>query len=308
MSEKRKISSRKIVQTLATIVLLAGCVVVMLSASKAQEQKKISGVRISIENEERCQFISKEEVNRSLFERRHMNPRKIAINNIDLKKMEHILSANPWIENAQVFLDNNSTLNIEVTQRVPQLRVFQKNGNSYYIDSSAHILPLSDHYTHYELLFINVPELREDSIGNDLKRKMIAIANFIKRDTFWQAQTAEVVVNGFDNFEIVPVLGTHKILLGNADNIKEKLENVFAFYQNVLNKIGWDRYTGIDARFKNQVVAGPSLPWKAPVDRALSNMNWVKSIVGDKPKEEDIAAMTMLAPSNMQGDSLKTRQ
>ncbi|HTN16783.1 MAG TPA: hypothetical protein VL092_03815 [Chitinophagaceae bacterium] len=308
MSEKRKISSRKIVQTLATIVLLAGCVVVMLSASKAQEQKKISGVRISIENEERCQFISKEEVNRSLFERRHMNPRKIAINNIDLKKMEHILSANPWIENAQVFLDNNSTLNIEVTQRVPQLRVFQKNGNSYYIDSSAHILPLSDHYTHYELLFINVPDLREDSIGNDLKRKMIAIANFIKRDTFWQAQTAEVVVNGFDNFEIVPVLGTHKILLGNADNIKEKLENVFAFYQNVLNKIGWDRYTVIDARFKNQVVAGPSLPWKAPVDRALSNMNWVKSIVGDKPKEEDIAAMTMLAPSNMQGDSLKTRQ
>lgn len=308
MSEKRKISTRKIIQTLATLVLVAGCVVVMLSASKAQEQKKVKGVRISIENEESCQFISKEEVNRSLFERRHIHPRQMAINNIDLKKMEHILSANPWIETAQVFLDNKSMLNIQVTQRVPQLRVFQKNGNSYYIDSSAHVLPLSDHYTHYELLFINVPELKDDSTDNALKRKMINIASLIKRDTFWQAQTAEIVVNSPEDFELIPVLGTHKIRLGNGDKLKEKLENVFAFYQNVLNKIGWDRYTVIDARFENQVVASPSLPWKAPVDRALTNMNWVKSIVGDKPKEEDIAAMTMLAPSNTQGDSLKTRQ
>lgn len=306
MSEKRKISTRKIVQTLVTTVLLACCVVVMLSASKTQEQKKIKGVRIVIENEERCQFVSKEEVNRSLFERRHINPKLIAISDIDLRKMENILSSNPWIETAQVFLDNKSMLHVEVTQRLPQLRVFQKNGNSYYIDSSAHILPLSDHYTHYELLFINVPELHDDSIGNELKRKMISMANFIKRDTFWQAQTAEIVVNGPEDFELVPVLGTHKILLGSGEKLKEKLENVFAFYKNVLNKIGWDRYTVIDARFENQVIASPALPWKAPVDRALTNMNWVKSIVGDKPLEEDIAAMTMLAPSNMQGDSTKT--
>jgi len=46
-------------------------------------------------------------------------------------------------------------------------------------------------------------------------------------------------------------------------------------------------------------VASPSLPWKAPVDRALSNMNWVQTIVGDVSKTE-VNAM------NIAQDTIKT--
>ena len=287
MSEKRKISTRKIVQTLLTIVLLCACVFVLLSASKLQKNKHIKGVVIDIKNEDYCQFVSKDEVRKVLFEKRHIQPMKLTIGEIDLKKMEDILCSNPWIETAQVFIDNTKKLNIQVIQRVPRLRVFDRIGNSYYLDSSRHILPISEHYAHYEVLFVNVPQIKDDSIGQLLKSRMLGIAKLIKADTFWQAQTSVIVVNDINNFELIPVLGTHKILLGNAENLKQKFENVFAFYQNVLNKIGWDRYQILDARFKNQIVASPSLPWKAPVDRALTNMNWVNTIVGDLAKDED---------------------
>lgn len=286
MAEQRKISPRKIVQTLVTIVLLACCVVATLSASKIQNQKKVKGVNISIENDKVCQFVSKEQVERTLFERRHIEPNKIAIGNVDLRKMENILAANPWIETAQVFVDNNRFLNIQVTQRIPLLRAFQRNGYSYYIDSSRHLLPLSEHYTHYDVLFVNVPELNDDSLSDVLKQRMLSIAKLIKSDTFWQAQTSEIVVNSIEDFQLIPVLGSHKILLGDGKDLDKKFQNLFAFYQDVLNKVGWDRYTILDARFNNQIVASPSLPWKAPVDRAISNMNWVKSIVGDVPVEE----------------------
>ena len=62
MSEKRKISTRKIVQTILTIVLLCACVFVVLSASKWQGEKRVMGVHIEIENEDYCQFVSKEEI------------------------------------------------------------------------------------------------------------------------------------------------------------------------------------------------------------------------------------------------------
>jgi cell division protein FtsQ len=280
----------------------------MLSASKIQEDKKIKGVIIKIKNEDYCQFVSKDEIKKALFERRHIEPRKLTIGKIDLKKMENILGTNPWIETAQVFVDNNKNLNIQVIQRIPQLRVFDRIGNSYYIDSSRQILPISDHYTHYEVIFVNVPEIKNDSIGNALKSKMLSIAGIIKKDSFWQAQTSEVVVNAENDFDIIPVLGNHKILLGNAENLKIKLENIFAFYQNILNKVGWDRYQVIDARYNNQIVASPSLPWKAPVDRALTNMNWVKTIVGDAAKAESgikpLAQATNVAAKK---DSTKTR-
>lgn len=291
MSEKRKISTRKIVQTLLTIVLLCACVFVLLSASKLQSEKRIQGVHIEIKNEDYCQFVSKEEIRKILFEKRHIEPSTLVIGKVDLKKMEAILATNPWIETAQIFIDNKRKLQVNVTQRVPQLRVFDRIGNTYYLDSNKHELPISENYTHYEVLFVNVPQIKNDSLGDLLKSRMLSISKFIKHDTFWLAQTSEVVVNSLNDFQIIPVLGKHKILLGDATDLKHKLENVFAFYQNVLKRIGWDKYEIVDARFKDQIISSPTLPWKAPVDRALTNMNWVKTIVGDLTKEKELAAI-----------------
>lgn len=305
MSGSRKISTRKIVQTLVTIVLLVCSVLVMLSASKLQKQKKVKGVLINIQNEDYCQFVSKEEIRKSLFEKRHIEPRNLVIGKIDLKNMESILSTNPWIEKAQVFIDNKKMLTINVIQRLPQLRVFDRLGNTYYVDSSLQELPISDQYTHYEVLFVNVPQVKSDSIGAILKQRMLAVAQYIKRDSFWLAQTSEVIVNDLNDFQIIPVMGSHKILLGNTQNLKDKLDNVFAFYQNIMNKIGWDRYQILDARYANQIVASPSLPWKAPVDRALTNMNWVKTIVGDLADETSKTNITVA--NNTKDSTITTR-
>lgn len=297
--QKRKISLRKVFLALFTLVLVTACVFAMLSTSRIQDQKPVRGVRVMIENEEEFHFVNKEQIMRQLFVDRHVDVKRIAVGKVDLQRMERILSSNPWIEYAQIYLDNARVLNIKVIQRVPQLRLFTRKGASFYMDSTLHLLPVSDENTHYELLFVNVPDLSDDSISTLYKKTMLQVARTIKRDTFWQAQTSEVVVNSLKDIEIVPVLGTHRILLGAADQLQTKLENIFAFYTDVLNKVGWNRYTIVDARFADQIVAAPSLPWKPPVDRALSNMNWVKTIVGDVAKTEQTA-------NNIAQDTLKT--
>lgn len=298
MSAQRKISTRKIIQSLVTLLLLGVCVLVMVRATKMQKAEYLKGVHITIENEAYCQFVSKEAIEHTLFDNRHTSVRKILIASVDLKKMERILASNPWVESAQVFIDNQRYLNINVVQRIPQLRVFDRNGNSYYIDSAKHSLPIADNYTHYEILFVNVPEIKEDSIGLVLKNKMLALAKKIKADTFWQAQTAEVIVQNINNFEIIPVLGNQKIILGDTNNLKNKLDNILAFYKKIENKIGWDKYEVIDARFDNQIVAAPSLPWKAPIDRAITNMNWVKTIVDNSPKDQSDGQMSAIMPTS----------
>ncbi len=285
MSTNRSISTRKIIQTILTIVLLGGTVFALLSTSKIQEKKKISGVKIDIKNEQVCQFVNKEAIQKELFGNRHIIPEQITIGKIDLKKMENILTTNPWVEGVEIFVDNQQKININVSQRVPQARVFERNGDTYYLDNNVQKLPISEHYNHYEIVFVNVPEMKNDSLSLRLKRKMINIATTIKADSFWQAQTAEIIVNSTKDIQLIPVFGQQKILLGDAKNLEEQLENLLMFYKKIQNKIGWDKYQVLDARFKNQIVASPSLPWKAPVDRALSNMNWVKTIVGETKKQ-----------------------
>ena len=86
--------------------------------------------------------------------------------------------------------------------------------------------------------------------------------------------------------QIVPVIGDQRIIVGNVEGLKQKLNNLFVFYKNVLNRIGWDRYQVLDVRFDGQVVASPSLPYTGPVDKAVTNMNWINSIVETEAKND----------------------
>jgi cell division protein FtsQ len=82
------------------------------------------------------------------------------------------------------------------------------------------------------------------------------------------------------------VLGRQRIIIGDTARLDEKLQNLLAFYKQVQNKVGWDQYRSIDLRYAGQVVASPALKWKAPVDRAISNINWLKAIMETAPSQD----------------------
>ncbi|HXS35358.1 MAG TPA: hypothetical protein VN721_01555 [Flavipsychrobacter sp.] len=284
MSERRKISVRKILQLLVTIIVSAGCVIAITSASKIENTKKINSVDVQIKND-KYHFVDKQQIMDMLITNRHLDMTHLTMDKLDIHSMEKIVSANPWIADAQVFVDNNHILHVLATQRVPVARVFEQNGNSYYIDATTYTMPLSTKYVYYTPVVTNVPELRDDSMSRILKSEIITMVRRIEADTFWNAQTSQIILDSDYSFELVPVLGNQKIVLGDTSRLNEKLDNLFLFYKNVLNKIGWDKYDVLDVRFKGQVVASPALPWKAPVDKAMSNMNWVKSIIDEEAKE-----------------------
>ncbi len=284
MSKKRKISIRRILQLLVTIIVSAGSVIAITSASKIENAKKINGIDVQIKND-KYHFVDKQQILDMLISNRHIDTAHLTMDKLDIHSMEKIVTANPWIADAQVFVDNSHILHVFATQRVPVARVFEQNGSSYYIDATTYTMPLSTKYVYYTTVVTNVPELRDDSMSNALKAEIITLVRHIAADTFWNAQTSQIILDSDYSFELVPVLGNQRIILGDTSRLNEKFNDLFLFYKNVLSKIGWDKYDMLDVRFKGQVVASPSLPWKAPVDKAMSNMNWVKSIIDEGAKE-----------------------
>ena len=49
-------------------------------------------------------------------------------------------------------------------------------------------------------------------------------------------------------------VGSHKILLGESENIEDKLNRLEVFYKETIGKQNWNKYTTLDLRFKDQVV------------------------------------------------------
>jgi cell division protein FtsQ len=294
--KKRKISIRKIVQLFVTIVVTAGCIVAVLSASKIQDNRVVRDMQIHIRNKKSCGFLDEQQVKDILINSRHISLKETPITQLNIRNMEAIMRSNPWIATSEVHVDNTGTLHVLIEQRVPAFRVFEQDGNSYYIDTTLKTLPLSDQYTHYTAVVTNVPELKEDSTGKSLKVQIMKMVQAISADTFWNAQVSEIKLADDLTFELVPVLGDHRIIMGDTSRIGEKLNHVFNFYKQVLNRIGWNKYQVVNASYRGQIVATPSLPWKPPKDKAMSNMNWVKSIMGSTPPDNSASAI-VFAPA-----------
>jgi len=279
VAEKRKISVRKILQLLLTIVGAMGCVLAMVSASTMEGEKPLSKLPlVSISNDRKYHSLEQKKIMDLAIYKRNIDIEHTPVSKLDVRGIERAIETDPWVQNAQVYIDIERVMHIEVTRRVPVARLFRADGVSYYIDSTLHTMPLSDDYTYYTNVVTNVPDLGNDSAGIGLKKQIVRLARFINTDSFWSAQVSQIAIDSAGMFELTPVIGEQKILLGDTSRLADKFANVMAFYKNVLNRIGWDKYQTLDVRFQDQVIAAPSLPYKGPVDKAISKMNWITSI------------------------------
>ena len=290
MAKESKISIRKILQVLLTFVVAISCIVAMISAARIEDNKLISSVKINIFSDKKYHSIEEKQIMDEALNNRNIDVLHTPVGKLDMQTMEHVLKTDPWIADAQIFVDNNLVLHISVTQRIPVARFFDKTGNSYYIDTTMSTMPLSSKFVCYTPVVTNVPVFGNDSLGMSLKRKIVSMVRNIQADTFWAAQVSQIILDSDYSFEIVPVIGDQKIIFGDTSRMKEKFSNLYTFYKNVLNRIGWDRYETLDLRFKGQVIASPSLPYKGPVDKAVVNMNWVSSIVETEARKDSARA------------------
>jgi len=288
MEVKRKISYRKLLQAVTTLVVTCGCIVAMVSASRIEDKKYLTRVSVHIKNSKKYHFVEEKEVIDEAITNRHIDIMHIPVGKLDLQGVEQALRSDPWVAEAQVYMDNNNNLNINITQRVPVARLFTADGQSCYMDRTMAIMPLSANFVYYTSAITNVPALRDDSATLALKKQLLTLITAIQRDTFWNTQVTQVVIDSLGCYELIPVLGNQRILLGDTSRLKEKFDNLFAFYKNVLNRIGWDKYEVLDLRYRGQVIGRPSLPYHGPVDHAVSGMNWISSIVETEAKNEDI--------------------
>ncbi len=296
MTKKRKISVRKVMQALVTLVVTVGCIVAVLGASEKQQTKTLRKVNLSIRNEHKYPFLDKQALWNDLVIQKGIEEGVSPISSLDVKSVEQQAYKNPWVASAQVYVDNSREINIYITQRVPVARIFYESGQSFYIDQSLNLLPLSDQFTYYTTIVTNVPVLKNDSLNRDMKAQIVKMVKFVERDTFWSSQIAQISITPDRKFELTPVLGTQRILFGDTTRMEEKFGNLFAFYKNVLNRIGWDKYETLDLRYRDQVIATPSLPMKLPTKNALSNMDWVKSIMAASPRDSGVSLVRTTAP------------
>lgn len=191
------------------------------------------------------------------------------LNKINTNMIENLIKKHPSIDSAEVFITIDGCLVINILQRNPILRVFNFENESYYIDENGKIMPLSKKYTARVLSangYIFQPknfnraidlftyEYEKLTFSPSLLSKLYTLALYINKDKFWKSQITQIYVNEKQEFELIPRVGNHIIILGDINNMDEKFKKLFIFYKKGLNNIGWSNYGTINLKYQNQIV------------------------------------------------------
>lgn len=286
MAGNNKISVRKVLQVFFTLVVTIGCIVAITSASRIDESKLLADVKIEIQSSKLYQFVEEKKVKDEAITNRGIDVEHTPIARLDIAEMERVLEADPWIAHASLFVDNKRVLHMDIAQRVPVARLFMQDGTSCYMDKTLSLMPDTLDFNFYACVVTNVPPLRKDSASTALKNNIWALLKTIQTDTFWNAQISQVIVDSGNTFDLIPVIGSHRIVFGDTSRMKEKFSNLFAFYNKVLNRIGWDRYDVLDVRFRDQIVASPELQYTMPESKNAMNWDWINAYVTQEKKKD----------------------
>ncbi len=238
---------RKILSILS-VFLLAGYMVysVLGMTNRHEDIRLCRGVDLHITDSLNFDLIDEDMV-LNLLKEHSLDPIGSPLDAIEVEAIEMTLAQHPLVGKAQCYKTGGDMLRINLSGKVPLVRVLNNRGQDFYVDSRGEIL--SQHS-----LAVQLPVATGYIDRQFASHELLEVVRAIDRSEFWKAQVEQINVNSGGQIELVPRVGDHLLILGTADNIEDKLDRLMNFYEKGLDNVGWNKYRSISVAYENQVV------------------------------------------------------
>jgi cell division protein FtsQ len=249
---------KKISLAILWSLLVVGFFTLWVFAFDYRKQLTCKKIDVTIDEAENKFFIDKKDVFNIIKQNGYDTLFQKKVSEINWIQLERKIKSNPWIDDAQLFSNRNGELEIDVKQRCPLMRIINKNGVGFYVDEKGEPMMLSSKFTAREIIVTGKIDVTDFNYTNPDKGKrfdIVKLIKFIDANPFWKAQIIQINIKENDQLQLFPLHGNHVIEFGTTENFEEKLYKLKAFYTEGLNKIGWSKYSVINVRYKNQIVA-----------------------------------------------------
>ena len=233
---------------LIVLLLISTYLVVAITAFNRKPAGQVChDMELVIRDTAYASFITKKEVT-GILEKKDILPIGKPMDHIRSKTLEKELAQHPLIDEVECYKTPSGKICVEVSQRVPILRVMSTNGENYYLDNKGEVMPPNAKCIAHLAIVTGKAE------KSFTMRYLYKFGVFLQNNKFWNAQIEQIHVLPDRNVELVPRVGNHIIYLGKLDDFEHKLDRVKTFYEKGLNKVGWNKYSRINVEFSNQII------------------------------------------------------
>ena len=229
----------RILKILITVILFG----FLLSFSlKRFNEKPMEKVTIKLaQTKNPVYFIDEKDVKEMV---KKSNPTK-KIGDINIPELEKKLNQLPAVDSANVYLNLNGNLNLDIKQRVPAFRL-SKDDRDFYVDEKGVEFPISKNYSFPCMLVM----------GNVKQSEYVKLAELISKidnDDFSKKYFIGIAKKK-GNYELLTSEGYFKVEIGDLEKIDLKVKGFKAFVEKYLIHQNPEKYTKVSVKYDNQIV------------------------------------------------------
>lgn len=238
----------KKILSILSVVLIAGYLAFSLMGmtDRHEDTRICQGVDLHITDSLHFDMID-EEMILSLLKEKMLNPVGKPLDRVDVMAIESALSQHPLVGLAQCYKTGGDKVRINLSSKIPMVRVLNIYGQDFYVDSRGEIL------TQHSLA-VQLPVATGYIDRRFASEDLLEVVRAIDDSEFWKAQVEQIDVTKEGQIQLVPRVGDHLLVLGTADDVESKLDRLMNFYEKGLDNVGWNKYRTISVAYDNQVV------------------------------------------------------
>ncbi|WP_379967019.1 cell division protein FtsQ/DivIB [Epilithonimonas sp. UC225_85] len=167
------------------------------------------------------------------------------IGDINIPELEKKINLIPFVDSANVYLNLNGNLNVDIKQRVPAFRL-NKNGKDFYVDKKGVEFPISKNFSLPSMLVMGDVKPSEYKELGELIEK-------IDKDDFSKRYFIGITKEKED-YNLLTSEGNYKVEIGDLDNIDFKVKGFKTFVEKYLVDQSPEKYKKISLKYENQIV------------------------------------------------------
>lgn len=252
---KIKFSIRKEIRI---AVALIGLSFLIAFSERKQSGSVCKDVIVELENIHDNHFMDEADI-LHLVESSGQTIKGTGIGRINLKAIETKLKYDKHIKDADLYGDLKGNLMVSVELRRPIARIVQQDAPDAYISEEGIVMSTSDKFSSRVVIisgkFVKQILEKGDLMTFDEGKKLMEMLDFIREESFWQAQIAQLDINSAGEITIYPQVTGQIVEFGTPDNYELKLKKLLVFYKEVLPQKGWTKYERVNLKYEGQVIA-----------------------------------------------------
>lgn len=230
----------RILKIVITVIILG----LLLSFSlKRFSSQKITDNKISVKMSEKTPvyFVDEKDI-REIVKKENPSGK---VGDLNIPSLEKKINALPAVDSANVYLNLNGKLNLDIKQRVPVFRL-NKDGKDFYVDEKGVEFPISRTYSHPCMLVTG-------NVQPDEYEKLAELVEKIDKDDF--SKKYFIGISKYkDSYNLLTSEGNYRVEIGDLDNIDFKVKGFKTFVEKYLVYQDPQKYSMVSVKYQNQIV------------------------------------------------------